>query len=174
MKFELLADLDDAPAESVVTFDGCEALGAVNLRGSGYTARDVVPHTLTARIGGVLHRAEVNIAGLAGFLLAKTAAAHSRRLPKDWYDVAFVLLHNDHGGPEGAAEAVRARFHPDLTGRMRTALEDLRANFVVPTAQGPRAYADQMLIDHPGLDAVTIATDAVLAVERFCGAVASG
>jgi len=35
---------------------------------------------------------EVSVAGIAGVLLAKTAAAYSRRKPKDWYDIAFVLL----------------------------------------------------------------------------------
>ena len=33
VKFELLADLDDVPAESTVNFERCEQLGAVNLRG---------------------------------------------------------------------------------------------------------------------------------------------
>ena len=28
-------------------------------------------------------------------LLAKTHAAYGRRLEKDWYDLAYVVLHND-------------------------------------------------------------------------------
>ncbi|MGI8873550.1 MAG: hypothetical protein ACR2KP_04345, partial [Egibacteraceae bacterium] len=55
--------------------------------------------TLTAKDGGVVLTAEINVTGLAGFLLAKAAAARSRRKAKDWYDIAFVLLHNDRGGP---------------------------------------------------------------------------
>jgi hypothetical protein len=47
---------------------------------------------LHGRIGGVDHTAEINVTGLAGFLLAKAAAARSRRKPKDWYDIA-------RGGP---------------------------------------------------------------------------
>lgn len=35
VKIELLADLSDAPAEATVTFSGSDALGAVNLRGTG-------------------------------------------------------------------------------------------------------------------------------------------
>jgi hypothetical protein len=117
-----------------VTFDEGEMLGAVNLRGTGFTARDVVVRTLTTRIGGVMHAAEVTVAGLAGFLLAKSAAAHIRGAPKDWYDVAFVLIHNDEGGPEAAAEAVRKKFDSDLVGPARTTLEELRANFADPHA----------------------------------------
>lgn len=166
VKFELLADLDDVAAEATVTFDGCDRLGAVNLRGTGFASRDVEVRELTARVGGIEQAAEVNVSGLAGFLLAKCAAARSRRKPKDWYDIAFVLLHNDAGGPEEAALAVVAKFGGEL-GAVRTALDDLLANFGTLDAQGPRAYADQMTIDHPDLDRATLLADAVLAVETF-------
>lgn len=166
VKFELLADLDDQPAGTEVHFDGCEALGAANLRGTGFASRDVEIHELTARIGGLDHFVEVNVTGLAGFLLAKTAAVRERRKPKDWYDLAFVLLHNDLGGPIEAADAVTARFQDDLA-TMRTALDDLKANFAVPSAQGSAAYANQLLIDHPDLDLATLRADAVVAVGSF-------
>ncbi len=78
VKFELLADLDDQPNEATVQFDACENLGAVNLRGTGFAARDIEVRTLTSRVGGVDLAAEVNVTGLAGFLLAKAAAAASR------------------------------------------------------------------------------------------------
>lgn len=98
VKFELLADLSHVPTESTIEFDECEALRAVNLGGTRFASRDVVVQQLSARIGGIIHNVEVNVTGLAGFLLAKAAAAHARRKPKDWYDLAFVLLHNDAGG----------------------------------------------------------------------------
>ncbi len=166
VKFELLADLDDVAAEATVTFDGCDQLGAVNLRGTGFASRDIEVRELRARVGGVEQVAEVYVSGLAGFLLAKCAAARSRRKPKDWYDIAFVLLHNFAGGPEEAAQAVLERFGGEL-GVVRTALDDLLANFGTLHAQGPRAYADQMTIDHPDLDRATLLADAVLAVEAF-------
>jgi hypothetical protein len=168
VRFELLADLDDQPQGATVTFNECENLGAANLRGTGYAARDVEVRPMSSKIGGVMHTVEVNVAGLAGFLLAKIAAAYSRRKPKDWYDIAFVLLHNDVGGPEAAAAAVVDRFGDELGGSIRTAIEDLRANFLAPTAQGPVAYAIQIVLDHPGLDRTTVAADAVVAIERFC------
>lgn len=167
VKFELLADLDDQPNEAIVQFDACENLGAVNLRGTGFAARDVDVRVLTSRVSGVELTAEVNVSGLAGFLLAKAAAAGSRRKPKDWYDIAFVLLHNDGGGPDPAADAVLASFGPDLVGAVRTSLDDLAANFAGPGDQGSTAYAEQMHLDHPELDPATLAADAVLAVEVF-------
>ena len=166
VKFELLADLRDKPAEVTVTFDACETLGALNLRGTGFAARDVEVRELHARIDGVARAAEVSVSGLAGFLLAKAAAAHSRRQAKDWYDIAFVLRHNDAGGPLAAAELVRDRFTDEIDV-IATALNDLQANFEVQDAQGPRAYVRQMRTDHPDLDPATLAADAVLAVGEF-------
>lgn len=166
VKFELLADLDDVQAQATVNFDGSDQLGAVNLRGTGFASRDVEVRELRARVGGVEQTAEVNVSGLAGFLLAKCAAARARRKQKDWYDIAFVLLHNDAGGPNAAAEAVLERFGGGL-GSVRTALDDLLANFATPDAQGPLAYAEQMMIDHPELDRTALLADAVIAVETF-------
>jgi hypothetical protein len=167
VKFELLVDLDDQPSEATVSFDACDALGALNLRGTGFAGRDVEPRQLSAEIGGDLVTVEVNVSALAGFLLAKSAAAHSRRRSKDWYDIAFVLLHNDAGGPLDAADTVRDRFAGDLIGPVRSGLDDLRANFTTPNDQGPVAYAQQMHLDHPELDRGTLAADAVLAVQDF-------
>lgn len=138
----------------------------MNLRGTGFASRDVEVRELTARVGGVEQVAEVNVSGLAGFLLAKCAAAGSRCKPKDWYDLAFVLLHNDAGGTEEAAHAVLEKFGSELRA-VRTALDDLLADFANPDAQGPQAYADQMTIDHPDLDRATLLADAVLAIEAF-------
>ena len=166
VKFELISDLPSAHAGATITFDECNSLGAVNLRGTRFAVRDTEVRQLSARIGGVTHRVDVNVAGLAGFLLAKAAAAFSRRKTKDWYDIAFVLLHNDAGGPSVAATRVRAVFGDEIDA-IGTAVDDLRANFAVIDAQGPRAYARQMLIDHPELDPTTLAADAVLAMEEF-------
>ena len=167
VKFELLADLHDQQTGAKVLFDACENLGAVNLHGTGFASRDIQVHNLSAGIGGVTHNTQVNVAGLAGFLLAKVAAAYSRRAPKDWYDIAFVLLHNDAGGSTAAATLVRERFNNDLRS-MHTALDDLQANFEAPAAQGAQSYVRQMLSDHPALDPPNLAADATLAVRQFC------
>ncbi len=167
VKFELLADLDDAPSEATIEFDGCDDLGAINLRGTGFAAEDVVVQPLAALIGGVRYDVEVNVAGLAGFLLAKLAAAYSRRLPKDWYDIAFVLLHNDRGGPQAAGREVVDRFGAAERGSIRTALGDLVANFETPTTQGSQAYVSQIAQDHPEIGASEAAADAVAAVREF-------
>jgi hypothetical protein len=40
VKFELLADLDTHPAGATIRFNHCDELGAANLRGTGFAARD--------------------------------------------------------------------------------------------------------------------------------------
>ena len=95
MKFEFLSDLDGAPAGATIEFDDCESLGAVNLRGTGFATRDWASRELQAKVGGVLYVVQLRVAELSGFLLAKASAARERRAPKDWYDIAFVLLHNN-------------------------------------------------------------------------------
>jgi hypothetical protein len=166
VKFELLADLPNHPAGAEIVFDGCASLGAANLRGTNFAARDVEIRQLTAKVQDVVQVAEVQVTGLGGFLLAKCAAAYSRRKRKDWYDIAFVLLHNDQGGPDAAAARVLDLFRSELQA-LRTPLDDLKANFADPRAQGPEAYANQMLVDHPDLDPTTLRADAVLAIGAF-------
>jgi hypothetical protein len=172
VKFELLADLDGEANEATIHFNDCERLGAVNLRGTKYATHDVESRTLTAKVGDDRRSVEINVTGVAGFLLAKCAAAHSRRKPKDWYDIAFVLLHNDLGGPIQAAQAVVDRLGKGALKASRTALAELAANFADPQSQGPAAYADQFLVDHPDYDQSQAKADAVTAVAEFCEALA--
>jgi hypothetical protein len=166
VKFELLADDDSQPAEVVFKFNDCAELGAVNLRGTGFASRDVVVRKMRGEVDGAMREVDVNVTGLAGFLLAKAAAARARGKRKDWYDVAFVLLHNNEGGVEAAAQAVLAKFKRDLSAMRRT-LDELESNFRGPSDQGAEAYAEQMRLDHPDRDEATLRADAVLAVASF-------
>lgn len=169
VKFELLADLDTEPENATVTFSDCKSLGAANLRGTGHAVRDTIIHRLSANDHGIRRKVEINVAGLAGFLLAKVAAAYGRRKPKDWYDIAFVLLHNDLGEVSAAALRVLEVFGAPV-GNVRTQLTDLRANFDAANAQGTLAYVDQLTADHPEVDPTEASADAQLAVTAFVDA----
>jgi hypothetical protein len=116
---------------------------------------------------GARRRTEVNVAGLAGFLASKAAAARSRRKAKDWYDIAYVLLHNDYGDAGEAASRVQRVFGP-VASSLRSTLTDLRANFDGADAQGTAAYVEQIALDAPQTDSVTAAADCQLAVRTFC------
>lgn len=167
IKFELLADLENQPSEATIRFDKCRDLGAVNLRGTGYATRDAEVRVLTAMDQGVRRTAEVNVTSLAGFLLAKAAAARTRRKPKDWYDIAYVLVNNDYGDARQTANRVREIFGSEI-GSIESTLTDLKANFSGPDAQGTMAYVNQITQDYPDLGAATAAADCQLAVESFC------
>ncbi len=170
VKFELLADLENERAEAIIEFDNCDNLGAVNLPGTGYAVRDFEALPIKAKIGGVLYEVTVNVTGVAGFVLAKVAAAYGRRKEKDWYDLAFVLLHNDAGGPQEAARRVNTVFGSVDAG-VRSMLVDLKGNFTGPDSQGVNAYVEQMLVDHPDASASELAADAELAVGSFVASI---
>jgi hypothetical protein len=174
IKIEFLADLDDQPNQATIHFDGCEELGAANLGGTGFAARDWELRPITAKIDGTSLTVEVRVATLPAYLLAKTHAAYGRGLPKDWYDIAYVTLHNDEGGPEPAADRVLAVFGAALRGQTETALGELAANFAAAEAQGSTAYANTMAGLHPDLDADVLANDAVAAVALFIERVGIG
>ncbi len=89
--------------------------------------------------------------GLAGFLLAKNAAARSRQRPKDWYDIAFVLLHNDEGGPEAAAHGVLKKFPDELSGpppeKLTVATTATRETLSLLVPPGPTYSEHRMHVD---------------------------
>lgn len=168
VRFELLADLPNKPTERQIKFSQCDSLGAMNLRGTEFASRNVEVQKLRAQLGEDILEVEVNISGLAGFLLTKLVAAHWRHSPKDWYDIAFVLLNNDVGGPIDAAERILDQFTDDDIIMVRSALDDLQCNFEDPRAQGPRAYVQQMQLNHPDMSSEVLITSAILAVQEFC------
>ncbi len=53
VKVKFLADLDDVPNQQVVSFDDCESLGAVNLRGTGFASLDWELRTIKAELEGL-------------------------------------------------------------------------------------------------------------------------
>lgn len=166
--FDLLADLDDIPANHIIKFKGCTHLGAANLRGTKFATLDIEEWALEVLDEGQFKRVSVKVAGVAGFLMAKAAAAHARYKAKDWYDIVFVLLNNDLGGVDAAVERMKIVFPDVLDGQGKTWLLELRANFTDSHSQGVEAYVSQMKLDHPELDSETLSGDALLAVHLFC------
>jgi len=169
VKVEFLADLDDVPNQQVVSFDDCESLGAVNLRGTGFASLDWELRTIKAELEGLPAAIELRVATLPAYLLAKIHAAYGRGLTKDWYDIAYVLLHNDEGGPVAAAHRIRECFGDALVGSTVTALGELSANFADAAAQGSAAFVETMVAIHSDLDGDVLANDAVAAVAAFIG-----
>jgi hypothetical protein len=174
VKIEFLADLKDVEDHKTFIFDGCDSLGAINLRGTGFASQDWTLHSFTALIDDAPMTIQLRVATLPAYLLTKTHAAHGRGLAKDWYDIAFVLLHNDAGGPMEAARLTVERFGTELVGATETATEELATNFADSHSQGSIAYARTMAGLHPELDEDVLANNAMEAVRVFVTALRSG
>lgn len=102
VKVEFLCDVPGDQSNQVVPLPGCTKASAINLQGPGAALQDAVVRTVVTAGGN----REIVTADLGGYLIAKAAAVASRGLGRDFYDLAFVLIHNDRGGPQAAADAV--------------------------------------------------------------------
>jgi hypothetical protein len=163
VKIEFLCDLYDQPAEAIVRPVGCSRLRAVNLRGTGHVERDHHEYILHVPEGHL----RVQIAGLAGYLLSKSAAARTRGADKDYYDLAYVLLHNAAGGPTQAANAIRASPLVDALPSLSSTFLELRDRFRDDRSHGARAYAREALKVTPEEDERLLAADAAAALNEF-------
>lgn len=110
VKLEFLCDLPDQREGEIIRPRGCTALTAANLRGTGYVSRDFAWEGLSGELAdGTMVTIRVRFAGLQGYLLSKCVAVRTRAATKDYYDLAYVLLHNRAGGPEQARTGVAQR-----------------------------------------------------------------
>jgi hypothetical protein len=174
VKMEFLCDLDDRREEELVEVAGADKLVALNLRGTRYVAQDWSWETLRAPLpDGSMAEVEARFARLGGYLLSKVTAARTRGAVKDFYDLAYVLLHNRAGGPAMAAAAVyEGGFASSIPG-LEATLAEVGERYRSPASVGPEGYAAQSLIVDPGLDERTLRLDAVSAVGEFLEALSA-
>ena len=168
VRIEFLCDLPEYPEGEVVRPEGCSRLAAANLRGTGFVTADAYPRELTGALpDGTQVTVEARFAGLQGFLLSKCVVARTRGAAKDYYDFAYVLIHNRVGGPRKAAELI-------VDGPLKDILPGLRATFIEVRARygrtgdiGARGYASEMLRVDATASESTLRADAVVAVQEF-------
>jgi len=103
VRIEFLCDLSQYREGESVRPHGARRLGAANPRGTGYVAHDFQWQHITGELDdGTEVQVSVRYAGLQGYLLSKCVALRSRAAVKDYYDLAYVLLHSHAGGPVDA------------------------------------------------------------------------
>ncbi len=165
---EFLCDLPDYREGESIRPNGCRKLAAANLRGTGFVARDFEWEHLDGRLDDDTPvRVRVRFAGLAGYLLSKCVAVRSRAAPKDYYDLAYVLQHNQAGGPEQAARLLRTGDLADALSPLRSTFREVRERYRGPSDAGPRAYAEAAAQVNPATDEAELRADAVDVVHRF-------
>lgn len=168
---EFLCDLPDYREGESVRPGGCRRLAAANLRGTGYVARDHASRELEGVLSdGTRVTVSARFAGLEGYLLSKCVAVRTRAADKDYYDLVYVLAHNDAGGPEQAAQRLRTGALADALDPLRSTLLEVRERYHSTRDAGPTAYAESTLMVDPGADPAQLRADAVDIVQRFCAA----
>lgn len=173
VKMEFLCDLDDRREEELVGIAGCEKLAAWNLRGTRYVALDWGWEPLRAQLSyGQTVEVQARFARLGGYLLSKVVSARRRGLDKDYYDLAYVLLHNRAGGPRGAAATIYEGGLGDSATALRSTLVEVGERYRSPNSVGPEAFARQSLEVDPSLEERVMQLDAVSAVREFLAALA--
>jgi hypothetical protein len=170
VKIEFLCDLDTSREFEPVALTGCSELVAQNLRGTGYVSRDWAWEELRATLpDGRIIAVEARFARLGGYLLSKCVAARTRGAAKDFYDLAYVLLHNRAGGPREAADAINRGGLRLAIGELRSTLLEIGERYRTPNAVGPSSYAAQMRLVEPDFEEAELRADAVAAVREFLG-----
>jgi hypothetical protein len=136
---EFLCDLPAYREGEYIRPRGCEKLAAVNLRGTGYVARDFQWRDLFGELSdGTPVEVRVRFAGLGGYLLSKCVAVRARGAEKDYYDLVYVLAHNRAGGPEAAAQELVEGSLSDAVAHLRSTLLEVRERYRETTDPGPR------------------------------------
>jgi len=168
VKIEFLCDLGDRVAEEAIPCKGCDLLEAMNLRGTRFVGRDWNWRDLTAPSpSGKTLTVRARFAGLEGYLLSKCFAARHRGLAKDYYDLAYVLIHNQVGGPREVAELLREGKFKDQLSDLNSLFAEIDARFSNNSTYAAESYASQMLIVDPELQESILRTNATVAVGEF-------
>ncbi len=168
VRIEFLCDLSQYREGESVRPNGSRHLGAANLRGTGYVAHDFQWEEITGELAnGTEAQVSVRFAGLQGYLLSKCVALRSRAATKDYYDLAYVLLHNRAGGPEDAAQALRDGQLSNALDPLKSTFLEVRERYRSPSDIGPRSYAEQAIQVDPQTPEIELRVDAVDAVQRF-------
>ncbi len=174
VKIEFLCDLGTHREFELIRPRGCDRLVAQNLRGTGYVTRDWAWRRLQAALpDGRMVRVDARFAQLSGYLLSKCVAVRQRGAEKDFYDLAYVLLHNRAGGPREAAAGLAAGPLGDALPSLQSTFAEIAERYRTPNASGPSGFAAESLKAVPEANEAELRADAVAAVREFLGDLAS-
>ncbi len=171
VRLEFLADVWDHTADTV-SLPGSRTAVATKLAGPAAALidpelRDLpVPPSVRAQFGIETDAVTLRFANLGGYLLAKAAAAQSRMLHKDKYDLMYVTLYNP-GGAAGAATAVARQLSRAGDVADPDAIRAAMAKFVDPDGAWAEVFADTMAATGDSATEAQLRTDAAIGAQTF-------
>ena len=160
---EFICDVPDNPGLSI-SLPGTTRVKALNFAGPSPAAYGTSAIEISQGDGASVI---AWFAGLGGYLLAKATAVASRRFEKDFYDFAFVILHNDLGGPESAGRAAADAIPTAPLHNFEDIVRQAIAEYVDSGSEGPQGYVRSSIATGNMTPAEILAQDAVTAVQRF-------
>lgn len=175
IRLDLLCDVPDHPGQAIA-LPGATNAATKNFAGPApaliapITREITVPPAEREATPDAPSRVALHFANLGGYLLAKAAAARSRGLEKDLYDLLFVTLYNS-GGPQGTAMAVGEQLGrlPDPQGA-RASIVEAMTGCTDPATSGARAFARNMIDSGDDATEAQLRQDAAFAASRFLAA----
>jgi hypothetical protein len=141
VKVELLCDVFGDESTGPIALPGCTHASAMNLHGPGAALDTTAPYPIEAMVptpsGPRPALVELRRASLGGYVVAKASAITHRGLDKDLYDLAYIVIHNDAGGPQEAATRVRTTVTPSRLQRHEHDLHAAVGMFTTGIGAGP-------------------------------------
>ncbi|WP_141881758.1 hypothetical protein [Homoserinimonas aerilata] len=160
---EFICDVPDGPGLPL-RLPGTRNVSALNFAGPGPAAHDAIELEIRSALGAPI---TARFAGLGGYLLAKATAVVSRALEKDFYDLAFVVLRNDNGGPMAAGRAAAAAVPANPLHDFADIVRQATAKYMSAESEGPLGFVASSLAAGDPTPSEILAQDAVTAMMQF-------
>ncbi|KJQ53293.1 hypothetical protein [Microbacterium sp. SA39] len=171
VRLEFLCDVRDHTADTV-PLPGSQSAVASKLAGPAAALLDPivreipVPAAVREDFTAAPQRLALRFANLGGYLLAKAAAARSRVLAKDKYDLMFVVLFNE-GGPAAAARAVSKQLETAVEAADSADIRATMTSYLDSSGSWARTFAQTMIDTGDPSSEEQLRTDASVAAGIF-------
>ncbi|SIS08625.1 hypothetical protein SAMN05880568_2640 [Microbacterium sp. RURRCA19A] len=172
VRLEFLCDVWDHTADSVA-LPGSRLAVASKLAGPAPALINPVRRSLTVsdavrrQLPAAPTTVSLRFANLGGYLLAKAAAARSRMLPKDKYDLMYVVLYNELGGARAAAYEVSRQLAVASEFATPDDIVAAMTKFTDPRGAWAGIFADTMIASGDAESAESLRTDAAFGARAF-------
>lgn len=171
VRIDLLCDVPDSPGR-MVALPGANLASAQNLDGPAAALENPITRELFVPVSIALDHPDcpssvyLKFATLGGYIAAKSSALLSRRIPKDAYDLMFVILYNPDG-PRGAARATANLSVPQHRQSHRDVVKSAIGLLADAPGEWAGHFAEQMSAAGDDAPDDQLRTDAAVGAAQF-------